>query len=296
MNPNVADELECEFFENGVKFSIDGVSTNLMDRDDRFTERIGKDNINPEFPIMHLKKEIQIKNTLDEGIALFKSRKYPKAIEKFDVVLFYDPEYGEALLYKSYCLRGQGHFVKALRHYRRAADADDSLKDMEYYRTLLKEANDERSNFPKLKQNIYSGDEHFAKGEYQSAIESYDRALMNPSRFKQNILSKLLNKKAAAYLKLEDYVNALKCFENSLDVDENDYAIFGEGICRHELNLEIGPKFRNCMKISKADMLSQALVLRDEGYREDSMRILNFLCENHFRNDDLYKKMADAID
>lgn len=295
MSLNVADEIECEFFENHVKFSIDGVSTKWMGMDDRFIERIGRDSINREFPIMHLKKEIQIKNALDEGIALFKSQKYPKAIEKFDEALFYDPRYGEALLYKSYCLRGQGHFVKALRHYLRAVDADGSLKDLEYHKSLLREANDERSSFPKLKLNIYAGDEHFARGDYQSAIESYDKALMSPSKFKQKILSKLLNKKAMAYLKLEDFGEAIKCFEKSLDVDENDYAVFGEGICRHELNLDIDPKFRGCLKISKADMLKQALVLEDMGYREDSMRILNFLRENHFRKDELYEKMADAI-
>ena len=70
----------------------------------------------------------------------------------------------------------------------------------EYNEALLKEANGERDNFPKLKSDIYAGDEHFKKGEYENAIDSYNRALENPSKFKDKILFKLLNKKATAFL------------------------------------------------------------------------------------------------
>ena len=111
-------------------------------------------------------------------------------------MLFYDPEYGEALSNKSYALYGQNHFVKSLRYYKRAVEADESLKNMEYHKLLLGKSNEERQHFPKLKLNIYAGDEHFASGEYQKAVDSYNRALMNPSKFKDKILSKLLNKKA----------------------------------------------------------------------------------------------------
>ena len=160
----------------------------------------------------------------------------------------------------------------------------------------MAKANDERSNFPKLKQNIYAGDEHFARGEYQMAIESYSRALQDSSRFKQKILSKLLNKKATAYLKLDDFTEALECFKESLDVEMSDYAIFGRGICEYELDLDIDSGFRGFLEISKRQMLKQASVLKELGYHEDSMRILKFLRENHFKNDEVYKKMAMLMD
>lgn len=296
MSYNIPDELDCEVSGNRVRLCINGLSTFWIGRDDSFFERIDTDNLNQELRIKHLKKEIQIKNALDDGISLFKSQKYGKAIEKIDDVLFYDPDYAVALLFKSYCLCSQRHFVKALRHYRRAVSADKSLKDLEYYRTLLGKANDERSNFPKLKLNIYAGDEHFANSEYQSAIESYNRALQDSSRFKQKILPKLLNKKATAYLKLNDFKKALECFTDSLDVGKSDYAIFGKGICEYELDLDIDPEFRGCLGISKRQMLKQASVLKNRGYRDDSLRILDFLRENHFKNDELYKKMVMLID
>lgn len=296
MSFNIPGEIGCEATGDKVRFSVGGASTDWMDKDDSFIQRIDGDVLNHEFLIEHAKKEIQVKNTLDEAIAFYKLRKYPKAIERLDEVLFYDPEYGKALLNKSYCLRAQNHFVKALRYYRRAVMAEESLNDIEYYKALLSEANAERSDFPKLKMSIYAGDEHFAAGEFESAIESYDRALDNPSKFKQKILSKLLNKKATAYLRLDDYDNALICFRESLDAGKSDYAIFGEGICEYRLGLEINPKFRGCLKISKRQMLSQATALRDSGYHDDSLRILDYLRSNHFNEDDLYRKMVDAMD
>ena len=296
MSVNIPDIVECEVIENKVRFSLDGESTGWMDRDDPFIRRIDEDSLNHDLLAEHIKKEIQIKNTIDEAIRLFGLAKYPKAIEMLDKVLFYDPKYGVALLNKSYCLRAQKHFVKAFRYYMCAVRTDGSLEDVEYYKALGGEADNEISGFPKLKLSISTGDEYFAFGDFESAIEIYDRALQDNSRFKQKILPKLLNKKATAYLKLEDYDNALICFKESLDAGKSDYAIFGEGICEHRLNLEVNPEFRQCLKISKRQMLCQATALRDMGYADDSLRILDFLRRNHFKEDDLYRKIVDAMD
>lgn len=296
MSVNIPDIVECEVIENNVRFSLDGESTGWMDRDDPFIRRIDEDSLNHDLLAEHIKKEILIKNTLDEAIRLFGLAKYPKAIEMLDEVLFYDPKYGVALLNKSYCLRAQKHFVKAFRYYMCAVRTDGSLEDVEYYKALGGEADNEISGFPKLKLSISTGDEYFAFGDFESAIEIYDRALQDNSRFKQKILPKLLNKKATAYLKLEDYDNALICFKESLDAGKSDYAIFGEGICEHRLNLEVNPEFRQCLKISKRQMLCQATALRDMGYADDSLRILDFLRRNHFKEDDLYRKIVDAMD
>jgi len=288
---NIPDELTCEIRQDKVRFSINGISTNWMDRNDSFTERIDIDNLNPNRLVEHLVKEIQIKNTLDEARDYLNKEKYPKAIEKLDEVLYYDPAYGEALMIKSHALFGQKHFVKSLRHYRRAVKADESLGDNDYYRLLLKSANDERSNFPKLKLNIYAGDEHYSKGEYEKAVESYDKALINPSRFKEKILSKLLNKKGSALLKLGRYDGAYECFKKS----NNDFSHFGQGVCEYNLGLEINDEFKGLLNIDKKYQLKQAVILDDVGFHEESMTICNHLYENHFECDDFYRKLTELM-
>ena len=288
---NIPDELTCETRQDKVRFSINGISTNWMDRNDSFTERIDIDNLNPKRLADHLVKEIKIKNTLDEARDYLNKEKYPKAIERLDEVLYYDPAYGEALMIKSHALFGQKHFVKSLKHYRRAVKADESLKDNDYYRLLLKSANDERSNFPKLKLNIYAGDEHFAKGEYEKAVESYDKALINPSRFKEKILSKLLNKKGSALLKLGKYDEAYECFKKS----NNDFSHFGQGVCEYNLGLEINDEFKGLLNIDKKYQLKQAVILDDVGFHEESMTICNHLYENHFKCDDFYRKLTELM-
>ena len=291
---NICDELSFDEKNGLIKFTLSDISTNWLKSDDAFIKRIARDNINPFCPVKHLKKEIEIKNTLDEGTALLDVQKYPKAIDKFDKVLFYDDAYGEALLFKSFALKGQRHYVKSLRYYKRTVKADSSLKDIEYHKSLLKLANDERDNFPKLKLNIYAGDEYFAKGDYERAIESYNRALLNPSKFRDKILSKLLNKKATAYVKLNDLENALNCFEKSLEVEPNDYAVFFKGFCEYKLNGNISNNFKGILDISKPQMLKQIEILNDLGYFRESMAICDFLWQNHFKTDDFYFKLAET--
>ena len=191
---NIPDVLACEINGDKVRFTFNGLSTGWMGLDDPFIKRIDEDNLNRECLNNHITKEIEIKNLLDEAYSHLASEKYPKAIDDFDEVLYYDPDYAEALMGKSHALYCQRHFVKSLRHYKRAIKAEESLEDRDYYKLLLEKSHEERDNFPKLKLNIYAGDELFAKGEFEKAVESYDRALTNPSKFKDKILSKLMNK------------------------------------------------------------------------------------------------------
>lgn len=293
MTFNVPDEITCSFHDDKVKFSLDGLSTGWMDRDDLFIERIDKSVLNSVFLKEHIIKEIEIKNALDEAKRYLDSQKFSKAIAIFDEVLFYDFSYGEALIFKSYALFGQHHFVKSLRYYRKAVCSDSRLEDVEYYRMLLKSANEERSNFPKLKRNIYAGDENFTKGDYVSAVESYNRALANPSRFKEKILFKLLNKKGTALLKLDDFKNAFDCFGQSLDVEANDYAYFAKGLCEFSLGVEIDDSFKGFLKIDKECMLEQVMVLNESGFFTQSLAICDFLMKNHFRTDEFYLKLLN---
>mgnify|MGYP003361880854 CR=1 FL=1 len=294
MISNIPEGLRFEVQHDKIRFGLNGITTNWMSQSDGFIKRIDKENINQNLILKHLTKELEIKNTLDQGITYLKTQKYLKAIDMFDEVIFYDDEYGEALLNKSYCLKGQKHFVKSLRYYRKAINADDSLKDIEYYKTLLRKANNERDNFPRLKLNIYAGDEYFSKGEFARAIVSYDKALANPSKFKDKILNKLLNKKANALFKLKDYGEALGCFRKSQEVKLNDYAIFGEALCEYELELEVNEKFKAKLDITKKQMLKQVLILNDLGFYSQSLAICDFLCQNHFKEDEFYFKLIKA--
>jgi len=293
---NIPNELNYTLKDNLVKFEINKVSTNWIDVDDPFVQRILENNLNPLFLTEHLVKEIEIKNTLDEGIRLLNGEKYSKAIGRFDEVLYYDSDYFEALISKSYALRGQRHFVKALRYYRRAVKTDSSLKDIDYHKMLLGEANDERSNFPKLKLNIYAGDEHFAKREFENAVESYDRALANPSKFKDRILSKLLNKKATALVKLEKYDDAYDCFRKS----DGDYALFGQGYCEYNLGVDVNDDFKKLLGVDKNHQLMQAFILNKLGFYREALDICDYLMDNHFKVDDYYHKLLnsriDALD
>ena len=289
---NIPDELHYEKEADKVRFTFNGLSTGWMSLDDPFIKRIDEDNLNSEFLGQHITKEIEIRNTLDEANSHLASEKYQKAIDDFDEVLYYDPDYAEALIGKSHALYGQKHFVKSLRHYKKAIKADESLEDRDYYRLLLEKSHEERDTFPKLKLNIYAGDEFFAKGEFEKAVESYDRALANPSRFKDKILSKLLNKKGSALLQLERYADAMECFEKS----KNDFSYFGQGYCEYKLGLPVNDRFRGYLKIDKKFQLKQAVILNELGFRDESKGICDYLSENHFKRDELYFTLKELED
>lgn len=286
--------FNTEFKDGKVKVSLDNLSTNWLDKNDSFLKRIDKNNLNKVFLNEHIKKEIEIKNTLDCGINLLKHDKYTKAILKFDEVLFYDDNYGVALINKSYALRAQKHFVKSLRYYKKAINASSDLKDVEYYKLLNANASRERDEFPKIKQNIYAGDEYFTKGEFTQAVKSYDRALENPSKFKEKILTKLLNKKATALLKLNEYKKAYECFTQSLNCKSNDYAYFGCGVCQFNLGLDLNDNFKRLLDIDKNQMLKQIIILNELKYFNESLNISDYLMENTFKVDDYYIKLVNA--
>ena len=289
---NIPDELACEINGDNVRFTFNGLSTGWMSSDDPFIKRIDEDNLNGECLNEHITKEIEIRNILDDAFSHLASEKYPKAIDGFDEVLYYDSDYAQALMGKSHALYGQKHFVKSLRYYKRVIKADESLEDRDYYRLLLEKSHEERDNFPKLKLNIYAGDEYFDKGEFEKAVESYDRALANPSKFKDKILSKLLNKKASALLQLERYGDALECFEKS----RNDFSYFGQGYCEYKLDLPVNDRFRGYLDIDKKFQLQQAIILNELGFRDESKEICDYLSENHFKRDELYFALKELED
>ena len=286
----IPDIVNFDLKGNQIRFEFGGVFTNWMDEDDPFCMRIDESALNKDFLNEHISKEIEIRNILDDGISFLGNEKYLKAIECFDRVLFYDSQYGEALINKSKALFGQRHFVKALRYYRRAVKASADLEDVEYHRLLLSCAKRERDGFPKLKRNIYAGDEYFSKGEYEKALESYKKALANPSKLKEKILFKLLNKNAATYLKLNDFENALRCFNESLNAADNDYAWYGKGMCEYRLGLGgAGESLAKAVEINKDQLLQKGLAQNELGLYSEALETFEFLLENHFKVDEMYE-------
>lgn len=267
--------------DDEVRFCVDDSCTSWMGADDRFTDRIRFENLNPCFLKRHLAKEIEIKNVLDMGVKLLGRESYSNAIEMFDEVIYYDRYYGEALFFKSKALFGQRHYVKSLRHYKKAIRADGSLKDVEYHRILLKESSAERDNFPKIKRNIYAGDECCAKGDYSKALECYDRALADSTKFKEKILSKLLNKKGAALLKLKRVDEAMDVFRQSLNVKPTDFAYYMLGFYSPETNDYLEMR----LKITKKQLLLKSVRLTELGKFDSALNSLDEFLDIHFKPD-----------
>lgn len=273
--------------ENQLKLAVGDLSTRWIDVDDGFIKRIQFENLNCCFLEKHLSKEIEMKNILDDGIDLLNHEKYAKAILLFDKILYYDSEYGEALFFKSKAIFQQGHYVKALRNYKWAIRADAGLKDVEYHKLLLKKSSEERDSFPKIKRNIYAGDEYFAKGDFKRALESYDKALVNPTNFKTKILSKLLNKKATALVKLGMFQEAVEVFRQSVSVKPNDYAYFYLGVYD---DIEC---IKKAVNITKRQLLVKARKLCEADESDLSLDCVNEFLDNHFRVDEDYRHALD---
>ena len=289
---NFEEILEYECDNDKIRVTCDNLSTQWLDKNDLFMKRIEMDNINPVFPKEHILHEIKIKNILDDGICLLNKNKLVNSIKKFDEVLFYDSIYQDALINKSKALQRQGHYVKALRYYKKSVKA--GFRDVEYYKTLLKQANSERDDFSKLKRNIYAGDEFFFNKEFEKAIESYDKALINPSKFKDKILFKLYNKKATALYNIKQYDEALNYFNESLKTKRNDYAIYAQGCCEYELDLNINDDFKDILNINKPQCLNQAVILNERELYKYSLNVCDMLMENHYTVDNFYCKLIDA--
>ncbi|WP_407374851.1 tetratricopeptide repeat protein [Methanobrevibacter sp.] len=271
-----------------LRFAVEGESTSWLNPDDCFMDRIQFGNLNPLFRKKHLLAEIKTKNSFDEAVGYLKNERYGKAIDILDKVLYYDPEYGEAILAKSKALYGQGHFVKSLRHYKKAIKINNNLNDVDFHKLLLKNASEERDSFPKIKKNIYNGDEAFRKGDYEKALHFYDNALANPTRFKDKILSKLLNKKATSLFKLKDYEQALAYFKKSIDAKPNDKAYFHIGIIEYFLGRQLSDEFKGHLNISKGQLIKKAGILNDIGEYQLALNCLEEYFEKQFYINDRY--------
>ena len=285
-------EIKYEFCEDKIKFSLDDVSTNCLSEDDSFIKRIEKSQLNENYLKKHAIKEIKIKNIFDDGIIFLNNNKYGKAIKCFDEVLFYDSQYFEALINKSYALFHQNHFIKALRFYKKAVKVNVNLADEEYAKLLNKKAASEYDNLG-IKLNIYDGDEYFSKGDFKHALECYNNALKDSSKFNDKILSKLLIKKAMTLIELNDFNQAYDCFCQSLNIQSNDLAYYGEGFCLFNLKSKVSENFKKPLKIDKKYSLIQVSILIDLNLFDDALLVCDELLNNHFKEDSYLNKILE---
>ncbi len=272
-----------------IRIEFANLRTNWISADDPFIERIRPDRLNRYFLCKHLAREIEMKNVLDNAANLLDLKKYSKAISELDRVIYYDGGYSEALILKSHALYHQGHFVKALRFYKKS-----HVDDRDYYRLLLEKSSKERDSFPKIKRNIYAGDEAASKGDYERAIEFYDRAFENPSKFKKKILFKLLNKKASCLIKLERFDEALASFDVSQRVHENDFAHFGKAYSQYRLGMDCISNLKRAKNIDKRCLLIKANILNELGLYEDALDAFNLFLNNHFMIDLDFKSAIEG--
>ena len=296
------DELTVDEKGDLIRIGIGDAHTGWISREDSFFKRISDDRLNPFFKIRHLTREIEVKNILDKGIGLLNSQKYVKSISCFDEVLHYDGGYIEALINKSHALFGQAHYVKSLRFYKKAVNSGYG-GDVQYYKLLLKKSGEERENFPKIKRNIYAGDEAVAEGNFDRALVFYKRALVDTSRFKDKILFKLFNKMAFVLIKLHRFDEALASFDESIKADENDLAYFGRGYCKHRLGMDCVDSLRQAQKIDEKCLLEKARIFNELGYYGDALDAFNEFLNNHFALDSSFKSAVcgkiialDALD
>ncbi len=293
---NIPSDISVIQKDGRVKLVFEDAGTDFIDSDDEFIERISIDKLNPDFLENHLRKEFEIKNKLDEAVR-------SSNIELFDEVLFYDPYYLSALVGKSRVLKSQGHYIKALRTYRKAI-RHGLAADEDYLNDLQKLAIDERDSLPEVKRAIFNGDHAFKKGKYREAVGFYDMALESTDKFRDKVLPKLLNKKGKALLELERYQEALKCFDESSRIANDDSSYFLKGYALYKLSFNaqdlkacetcleriyadnIRECFERSKRITKRQLLMKAQISAELGCFDDALSYYGEFLENHFVCDD----------
>ena len=106
----------------------------------------------------------------------------------------------------------------------------------------------------------------------------------------------MLNKKAATYVKLNDFENAKCCFYESLNVLNNDCACFGLGYCMYMLNRDVCECFKKALKLNKKQLLMKAGILAELGFKKESENDYRHFLANHFKIDEDYKKAVEGLD
>lgn len=147
-------------------------------------------------PIQKITPEQQARNHLDMGIAFLKSKAYTQALEEFLEADRQNPEDPEVPYYLGIAYYGKGLRPEATASFRRAVRLKpDYSEAWNYLGTLLLES-----------------------GDYEGAIDAYNRALKN-ILFKNPGTS--LHNLGIAYFRKGDYGRSVQAFEEALRRDPN---------------------------------------------------------------------------
>jgi len=125
-------------------------------------------------------------------------------------------------------------------------------------------------------------------------LDFYDKALMNPSKFKSKIIYKLLNKKGLVLVRLNRIDEALASFEASNQALDNGLAYFGIGYCRHALGEDCADSLKKAEGIDKKYLLKKAMIFNDIKLYDDALDAFNLFLHNHFRLDSGFKSAIEG--
>ena len=118
--------------------------------------------------------------------------------------------------------------------------------------------------------------------------------MKNPSKFKNKILFKLLNKRGFVLIKLERFKEALATFDESIESHKNDVAIFARGYCKYELGWDCRDDLRMAIEIDKRQLFCKAMIFNKIEDYKDGLNAFNEFLNNHFRMDSSFKSAIEG--
>jgi len=114
----------------------------------------------------------------------------------------------EALVLRGRALYASGENEKAITHFRQALNCDPDFKDAVTYLRMVQ----------KLDRMKEEGNEHFKRGRYPQAVETYTKALQVDSGNK-GTNSKLLNNRAMCYSRQKKWTLAIEDCDKAIQLD-----------------------------------------------------------------------------
>lgn len=165
----------------------------------------------------------------DIGVLKYQNDEFEEAVEFLDLALDIEPEFSEALYYKSLSLAGMGEFKKAVDVLDKAIEInhleDRYWNDKGNFLAKLGRIDESLKCFDKAMElspndNIILCNKAFVYLEnegYDKALEYYDKACEMDSEDIHPLIGK-----SNVYMATGDFYNAGKCFDLAREIDDED--------------------------------------------------------------------------
>jgi tetratricopeptide (TPR) repeat protein len=167
-------------------------------------------------------QDVSISEDVDDlnqkGNDLSNQGKYQEAIEYYERALRIDPNHVNALNNKGVALANQGEYKEAIECYDKALEIDPNYTTAQNNKKLALEKlkNSKKRDSEDVDALIEKGFDLYIGGEYEEAIECYDKALsVNP------YYVVALHNKGKVFSYLEKYEEAIECYDKALEIDPN---------------------------------------------------------------------------